>query len=81
LLSVEATVEVTQITREGTIALTNTSEISHEYSDGTFPETPLLSSAILEGIGKESKPEEWVLTKFEPTPKISSYLVAWANGT
>ncbi|EFP74548.2 Aminopeptidase 2 mitochondrial [Puccinia graminis f. sp. tritici] len=78
--AIKATVQVTQITREGTTALTNTSEISKESSDGKFPETPLLSSAMLEGIGKQSASAEWVLTKFEPTPKISSYLVAWANG-
>ncbi|PLW07667.1 hypothetical protein PCASD_21723 [Puccinia coronata f. sp. avenae] len=78
--AIKATVQVTQITREGTTALTNTSETSREPSNGKFPETPLLSSAILEEIGAQSASADWVLTKFEPTPKISSYLVAWANG-
>jgi hypothetical protein len=36
---------------------------------------------MLEEIGAQSASADWVLTKFEPTPKISSYLVAWANGT
>jgi len=78
--AIKATVQVAQITRQGTTALTNTSEISSEPSDGKFPETSLLSSAMLEGIGAQSASGDWVLTKFEPTPKISSYLVAWANG-
>ncbi|OAV91168.1 hypothetical protein PTTG_04695 [Puccinia triticina 1-1 BBBD Race 1] len=78
--AIKATVQVTQITREGTTALTNTSEISKEPSDGKFPETTLLSSTMLEAIGGQSASADWVLTKFEPTPKISSYLVAWANG-
>ncbi|KAH9466837.1 hypothetical protein MJO28_000551 [Puccinia striiformis f. sp. tritici] len=78
--AIKATVQVSQITREGTTALTNTSEISQEPSDGKFPETSLLSANLLEGIGGKSESKDWVLTKFEPTPKISSYLVAWANG-
>ncbi|KAI9606987.1 hypothetical protein KEM48_001678 [Puccinia striiformis f. sp. tritici PST-130] len=77
--AIKATVQVSQITREGTTALTNTSEISQEPSDGKFPETSLLSANLLEGIGGKSESKDWVLTKFEPTPKISSYLVAWAN--
>lgn len=30
--------------------------------------------------GLSAAESEWYLTKFEPTPKVSTYLVTWANG-
>lgn len=78
--AIKATVQVTQITKAGTTALTNTSPLSSKESDGKFPETKLLRSDLLEGIGASQEPGGWVLTQFEPTPKVSTYLVAWANG-
>lgn len=78
--AIKATVQITQITRQGTTALSNTAAISSDVSDGKFPETALLTSDVLEGIGAASSSTDWSITKFEPTPKVSSYLVAWANG-
>ncbi|CAH7667912.1 hypothetical protein BY996DRAFT_4583678 [Phakopsora pachyrhizi] len=78
--AIKATVQVRLITKDGTTALTNTSPISSRSSDGNFPDGKLLSSTHLEGIGKSSSSAAWTLTEFEPTPKVSTYLVAWANG-
>ncbi|MBW0464711.1 hypothetical protein O181_004426 [Austropuccinia psidii MF-1] len=78
--AIKATVQLSQITKKGTIALANTSPESSEPSSGQFPPTNLLTQELLEGVGKASETNDWVLTRFEPTPKISSYLVAWANG-
>lgn len=75
----EATVQVSLITRTNTIPLTNTSPLSSEASDGSFPITNLINN--FNGLtSKSSDTQDWILTKFEPTPKVSTYLVAWANG-
>ncbi|KAG0149414.1 hypothetical protein CROQUDRAFT_74268 [Cronartium quercuum f. sp. fusiforme G11] len=81
--AIKATVQISLITRNNTVPLANTSPISSEPSDGTFPTTNLINAPHLEILGYSQKSNEikdWVLTKFEATPKVSTYLVAWANG-
>ncbi|KAL5529124.1 hypothetical protein ACEPAG_5098 [Sanghuangporus baumii] len=60
----KATYSVTLISREGTVNLSNMPAISEE---------PYTSSSLPSG-GK------WKITKFDRTPPMSSYLVAFANG-
>ncbi|KAL5490410.1 APE2 [Sanghuangporus weigelae] len=60
----KATYSVTLISREGTVNLSNMPAISEE---------PYTSSSLPSG-------EKWKITKFDRTPPMSSYLVAFANG-
>lgn len=49
--------------------------------DGAFPTTALLTNDILGPSSPSTYTSDgWELIKFHRTPKISSYLVAWANG-
>ncbi|KAH9823958.1 alanyl aminopeptidase [Melampsora americana] len=77
--AIKATFQVSLITRANTVALANTSPTSSEPSDGIFRASNLITN--LEGLDTAaSEDKAWVLTQFEPTPKVSTYLVAWANG-
>ena len=64
-------------------------EVSRSISDGSFPTTEVLSEAFLAGVEEESADgstdaasveSEWELIDFAPTPRMSTYLVAWAVG-
>ncbi|KAI5449750.1 Aminopeptidase 2 mitochondrial [Naganishia albida] len=71
----KSTYTIAMVSRKGLVNLSNMPAES---------EQPWTGSVALEGgeLGDAlSKTEgEWIVTKFEKTPLISSYLVAWANG-
>jgi len=72
------------ISREGTVNLSNMPAISEK------PLSPTEEYGSADGMGKltkmfsnlktEGSSEGWKVTKFQTTPLISSYLVAYANG-
>ena len=79
----KASYTVRMIHRAGTTALGNmpaTSERSVDASEiDALPrsrELDLPAPHPAQALSKDS----WTLTEFAPTPKVSSYLVAWANG-
>lgn len=87
----KATFAVSLISPAGLTSLSNTSEVACSASDGRFPRSEVLSEAFLseeEGHLADGSEEEdatatgsdWELVTFEPTPKMSTYLVAWAVG-
>jgi aminopeptidase 2 len=81
--SLKATFDIALITRKGTVALSNTQVIETRPSDGLVaqPDTPPLKQQSERGPKTESSSgEEWVLTKYATTPRVSTYLVAFANG-
>jgi aminopeptidase 2 len=83
----KATFDISLISRKGTVPLSNTQVIETRPSDGRIvkPDTPSLAR---EGKGESEKgpnitgefTEEWVLTRHATIPKVSTYLVAFANG-
>jgi aminopeptidase 2 len=85
----KATFTVSLISPKGLVSLSNAPEVSRSASKGDFLVSELLSAAFL--AGEEGKLQEatssavkddaeWELVAFEPTPIMSSYLVAWAVG-
>ncbi|TFK46426.1 leucyl aminopeptidase [Heliocybe sulcata] len=81
----KATFAVTMISREGTTNLSNMPAISEEVyvpgaSADSLSKTPDLAK-FLAGltIGDQSQ-EKWKITRFDTTPPMSTYIVAWANG-
>ncbi|ORY74296.1 hypothetical protein BCR35DRAFT_281272 [Leucosporidium creatinivorum] len=85
----KAVFAVSLISPKGLVSLSNTPEVSRSASKGNFPSSDLLSTAFLaEDEGKLADASssagadgvEWELVTFEPTPIMTSYLVAWAVG-
>ncbi|KAG8777819.1 Aminopeptidase 2 mitochondrial [Serendipita sp. 397] len=80
--ALKATYDITMISREGTVNLSNMPAISekplsnsNEYDDSVGKLTKMFAK-----LKTESSEGGWKITKFETTPLISSYLVAYANG-
>ncbi|TIC23268.1 hypothetical protein E3Q12_02146 [Wallemia mellicola] len=68
----KATYDISIIHRKDTVALSNMPPVhSAPANADTFAYSKHQGTI---------NPEEWVITKFDKTPLISSYLVAWANG-
>ena len=73
------------ISRDGTVNLSNMPAISEkpftksstEYDDSLGKLSKMFANLKTEGSDKEGG---WKITKFQTTPLISSYLVAYANG-
>lgn len=83
--AVKATFSLTQIHRKETTALGNINVLESVASDGVVP--PLFKDSVPASVTKmEGKTEtqtddgQWVKTTYASTPKMSTYLVAWANG-
>lgn len=89
----KATYTFRMIHRADTVALANMPEVSSKSISTSDIEKLLRSSELeldesqIKVEGKtESKTEssgstdEWKITEYEKVPKVSSYLVAWANG-
>ncbi|TFK50212.1 hypothetical protein OE88DRAFT_1736470 [Heliocybe sulcata] len=81
----KATFAVTMISRESTTNLSNMPAISEEVyvpgaSADSLSKTPDLAK-FLAGltIGDQSQ-DKWKITRFDTTPPMSTYIVAWANG-
>ncbi|KAF7368890.1 Aminopeptidase [Mycena venus] len=71
--ALKATFAVSLISRAGTVNLSN----MPAYFEGSYDpaQDPLEPSF---GTGKDTA--EWITTRFETTPKMSTYIVAYANG-
>lgn len=80
----KATFTLTQIHRKETTALGNMDVVETGPSDGKiaplFKDTVPASATKTEGKTETSADGEWVKTVYRATPKMSTYLVAWANG-
>jgi aminopeptidase 2 len=81
----KATFSTTLISRENTVSLANMPAISEEVytapassSDTSNPLTAVTEWMSKLTFGETS--EKWKITRFEKTPLVSTYLVAWANG-
>lgn len=70
--ALKATLSFTHIYRSNTVALANMNALETTACDGTVP-APFTSS-------QSSTSTEWQQTTYATTPKISTYLMAWANG-
>jgi len=76
----KATFAVTMISRSNTVNLSNMPIISEEvYKPGSSTAVDSLASRLSSlSIGELT--DEWKVTRFETTPPMSSYIVAFANG-
>ena len=76
----KATFAVTLISREDTVNLSNMPAISEDVYSGetsTLNESPRLAELLSPLKNEQGK---WKITRFETTPPMSSYIVAYANG-
>jgi aminopeptidase 2 len=80
----KATFAITLISRENTVNLSNMPAVSENVYEVSSSEnssisgvTKWLSSLAL---GDKAAEDKWKITKFETTPPVSTYLVAYANG-
>ena len=71
----KATFAVTLISRAGTVNLSNMPAISEDII-----EAGVNMPADLSEILADTEKEKWKISKFETTPPMSSYIVAFANG-
>ncbi|KAA1467278.1 leucyl aminopeptidase [Dentipellis sp. KUC8613] len=70
--ALKATFAVTLVSKAGLVGLSNMPEIANASSEPTdFADAPLYAG-VKEG--------EWSVARFETTPPMSSYLLAWAVG-
>ncbi|KAL0947133.1 hypothetical protein HGRIS_013264 [Hohenbuehelia grisea] len=72
----KATFEVTMISRADTVSLSNMPSISEEPCDPQASKDPYLAK-LLQALPSG---EKWKITRFQKTPPMSTYIVAWANG-
>ncbi|KAG1756159.1 hypothetical protein EDD22DRAFT_981551 [Suillus occidentalis] len=78
----KATFAVTMISRADTVNLSNMSITSEEiYKPKTTKvEDPSLEALFSSLMTQESPEAQWKISKFQTTPPMSTYLVAYANG-
>lgn len=71
--AIKATLAFTHIYRSNTVALANMNAIETSSSDGNLPKPFSKPTSA-------SSSSEWLTTTYATTPKVSTYLMAWANG-
>ena len=89
----KATFSIALVSLAGYTSLSNEAEVGRApLAGGAFPATAVLSGAFLAGNegrlkevaaavpGSSDVEEEWDLVQFGTTPKMSTYLAAWAVG-
>lgn len=82
----KATFAITLISRADTVNLSNMSVASESaYEPGSTDKTDGVVSWLAERLSKlavdgTSGSDKWKTTRFETSPPMSTYLVAWANG-
>ncbi|KAF5386438.1 hypothetical protein D9757_005908 [Collybiopsis confluens] len=67
----KATFVMSMISRSGTVNLFNTPVVSEE---------PYEEQGDIHGVMKDVSPGDWTITRFDTSPLMSTYLVAFANG-
>ncbi|KAA1467279.1 leucyl aminopeptidase [Dentipellis sp. KUC8613] len=70
--ALKATYAVTLVSKSGLVSLSNMPEIANASSAPTDPADAPLYAGVKEG--------EWSVVRFETTPPMSTYLLAWAVG-
>lgn len=78
---IKATVSFTHISKKGLVSLANMP--AESVNEGVSEITPFkeeVANKTDAAPASSSNNSEWHSTKFGKTPKISTYLVAWANG-
>ncbi|KAI0792895.1 hypothetical protein C8Q75DRAFT_751852 [Abortiporus biennis] len=81
----KATFSVTLVSRENTVALSNMNAISEEPYD---PASGKASDDVVSWLSEklaaltttETSADKWKVTRFDTTPPMSTYIVAFANG-
>lgn len=74
--ALKCTYTIAMVSRKGLTNLSNMPAIEEKDWTGSIE---LKGNVIGERLSVSSS-EDWIVTKFQTTPLISSYLVAWANG-
>ncbi|KAJ7067836.1 leucyl aminopeptidase [Mycena amicta] len=75
--SLKARFTITMVSRANTVNISNMSAASEYIASGQHGSGQADLGALLSGLPAGS---EWKITKFEETPPMSTYLVAFANG-
>ncbi|ESK95223.1 leucyl aminopeptidase [Moniliophthora roreri MCA 2997] len=73
--ALKATFSMNMVSAIGTVNLFNMPASSEESYDAAEDPSSLFTSAPVEEEGKE-----WKITRFQTTPRMSTYIVAFANG-
>ncbi|THH33006.1 hypothetical protein EUX98_g1221 [Antrodiella citrinella] len=77
--ALKASFSVTMISKEGTVNLSNMPSISEDvYTPNTLFDVPWLGEKLSSVVAEDGK--QWKVVKFEKTPPMSTYIVAFANG-
>ncbi|KIP12371.1 hypothetical protein PHLGIDRAFT_32955 [Phlebiopsis gigantea 11061_1 CR5-6] len=78
----KATFSLTMVSRTNTVNLANMSAISEHVYSPSQAENPDVAAWLIHKFSSLNMEEaaEWKVTKFDKTPPMSSYIVAWANG-
>ncbi|GAA5953426.1 hypothetical protein JCM10213_003080 [Rhodosporidiobolus nylandii] len=85
----KASFSISLLSPRGLDSLSNSAEKSRTPSDGSFAANAVLTPAFLRGVeGKLAEASEqdaaeahWELVEFGETPRMSTYLAAWAVGS
>lgn len=75
----KASYTVRLVHRAHTTALANMPSVASKHADAASIEQLLQTKALSFDV-PDLGSSPWVVTEFAPTPKVSSYLVAWADG-
>jgi aminopeptidase 2 len=81
--ALKATFSINLISRADSVNLSNMSATSEEVYSApkTDPSDSIPAlTKWLSDLTFGTEKEQWKITRFDPTPKMSTYLVAWANG-
>ncbi|GAA5869000.1 hypothetical protein JCM16303_000332 [Sporobolomyces ruberrimus] len=85
----KATFAISLLSPAGYHSLSNMPELSRSSVDGALRSTEMATAEFLEGkegliaestSSKDCETREWELVEFKTSPKMSTYLVAWAVG-
>ncbi|KAK7693087.1 hypothetical protein QCA50_002652 [Cerrena zonata] len=76
--ALKATFATTLISRPGTVNLNNMPSVSEVEFDPSIPASSKTDSWLADKLAGAS--DKWKITKFQTTPLMSTYIVAYANG-
>lgn len=76
----KATFAVTLISRDGTVSLSNMPAISEEVYNPESKPSGESGDLVKLFSSLTAKDDKWKITRFQTTPPMSTYIVAYANG-